>query len=152
MLEELRRLVAEVGALHSKLIMLVGGRDAMNAERLAAFAEEVGLVPLNIGLALGRALSVVPQKQRHLKAVGLLRELVEEHAPGNLLLVSNIELLFDQTLQQDPIDLLKRLAHIRTVVAVWPGECQGGRLSYAPMGHPEHREYGLDGLVPFEIR
>jgi hypothetical protein len=119
---------------------------------LAAFAEDVRLAPLNIGSTLGRALSLVPQKQRHLKVVELLRKVIEQHTPGNLLLVSNIELLFDRALQQDPIDLLKRIAHIRTVVAVWPGEWQGGRLSYAPMGHPEHREYGLEGLVPFEIR
>jgi hypothetical protein len=26
-----------------------------------------------------------------------------------------------------------------------------GRLTYAELGHPEHQDYGLDGLVPFEI-
>ncbi len=152
MLEELKKRVAEVGALHSKLILLVGGEGDRRTEALAAFAAAVGLEPLNIGLALGRALSVVPQKQRHLQTGVLLRELVEQRGPGDLLLVSNTELLFDRCLQQDPIDLLKRLAHVRTVVAVWPGEWRGDRLSYAPLGHPEHREYGHEGLVPFEIR
>jgi hypothetical protein len=152
MLEELRQRVAEVGALHSKLILLVGGERARRTEALAALAVVVGLAPLNIGLALGRALSVVPQKQRHLQTGVLLRDLVEQHALGDLLLVSHTELLFDRSLQQDPIDLLKRIAHVRTVVAVWPGEWQVDRLSYAPLGHPEHREYGLEGLVPFEIR
>ena len=152
MLEELRQRVTAVGALHSKLIMLVGGTEARRAETSMAFAETVGNAPLNVGLALGHALSVVPQKQRPLRTFELLRELVEQYAPGDLLLVSNIELLFDCTLKQDPIDLLKRLAHVRTVVAVWPGEWLASRLSYAPLGHPEHREYGLEGLVLFEIR
>jgi hypothetical protein len=152
MLEELRQRVNAVGALHSKLILLVGGKEASKAEALMAFAEMVEQAPLNIGLAMGRALSVVPQKQRPLRTFELLRELVEQHAPGDLLLASNIELLFDHSLKQDPLDLLKRLAHSRTVVAVWPGEWQSNRLSYAPLGHPEHKEYGLEGLVPFEIR
>lgn len=152
MLEELRQRVNAVGALHSKLILLVGGKESSRAEALMAFAEMVGQAPLNIGLAMGRALSVVAQKQRPLRTFELLRELVEQHAPGELLLTSNIELLFDQTLKQDPLDLLKRLAHSRTVVAIWPGDCLGDRLSYAPLGHPEHKEYGLKGFVPFEIR
>jgi hypothetical protein len=41
-------------------------------------------------------------------------------------------------------------------VAVWPGELQGdartGRLTYADMGHPEHQDYSLAGVVPFEIQ
>jgi hypothetical protein len=152
MLEELRQRVAEVGALHSKLILLVGGEGGRRTEALLAFAAMVGLTPLNIGLALGRALSVVPQKQRHLQTRVLLRELVEQRGRGDLLLVSKTELLFDRSLQQDPVDLLKRMAHVRTVVAVWPGEWQSDRFSYAPLGHPEHREYGLEGLVPFEIK
>jgi hypothetical protein len=152
MLEELRQRVNAVGALHSKLILLVGGKESSSAEALMAFAGLVGQTPLNIGLAMGRALSVIPQKQRPLRTFEVLRELVEQHASAELLLASNIELLFDHTLKQDPLDLLKRLAHSRAVVAVWPGAWQGNRLSYAPLGHPEHKEYGLEGLVPFEIR
>jgi hypothetical protein len=47
---------------------------------------------------------------------------------------------------------LKRHAHARRVIAVWPGELREDRLSYATTGHPEHQDYGIDGLVPFEIR
>ena len=81
----------------------------------------------------------------------ILRELAEQHATGDLLLLDNLELLFDRTLQLDPLDLLKRHAHVKRVVAVWPGELRDGRLTYAEMGHPEHQDYGLAGLVPFEI-
>ncbi|MEF8759847.1 MAG: BREX-3 system P-loop-containing protein BrxF [Candidatus Accumulibacter sp. UW25] len=86
----------------------------------------------------------------------ILRELADQHATGDLLLLDNIELLFDRSLQLDPLDLLKRHAHATRVVAVWPGELQGdtrtGRLTYADMGHPEHQDYSLAGLVPFEIQ
>jgi hypothetical protein len=80
-----------------------------------------------------------------------MRELADEYASGDLVLLDNIELLFDQSLRLDPLDLLKRHAHARRVVSVWPGELRDGRLSYAEMGHPEYQDYGLEGVVPFEI-
>lgn len=41
--------------------------------------------------------------------------------------------------------------HARRVVAVWSGELQEGRLFGATTGYPEHQDYGVDGLVPFDI-
>jgi hypothetical protein len=103
-----------------------------------------------------RSDSATCRGQRHLQTTTILRELADQHAPGDLLLLDNIELLFDRSLQLDPLDLLKRHAHAKRVVAVWPGELQGdartGRLTYADMGHPEHQDYSLAGVVPFEIQ
>ena len=77
--------------------------------------------------------------------------MADEVARHGLLLLDNIELLFDRTLQLNPLDLLKRHAHAGRVIAVWPGQLRENRLSYATTGHPEHQNYGIDGLVPFEI-
>jgi chloramphenicol 3-O-phosphotransferase len=141
MLEKLERLATEVAALHSKLILLVGAPRTGKTALLVAF---------------GKRAKTEPMKQRHLQTTTILRELADQHAPGDLLLLDNIELLFDRSLQLDPLDLLKRHAHARRVVAVWPGELQGdartGRLTYADMGHPEHQDYSLAGVVPFEIQ
>ena len=67
------------------------------------------------------------------------------------LLLDNLELLFEPSLQINPLDLVRRLAHSRRVVAVWPGERRGDRLIYADMSHPEHRDYSQDGVVVLEI-
>jgi hypothetical protein len=156
MIEELERLVDEVGALQSKLVLLIGPPNAGKTALLHSLAKSKGVTPLNIGAELGGRLAGMPQRQRHLQTTAILRELADQHAPGDLLLLDNIELLFDRSLQLDPLDLLKRHAHARRVVAVWPGELQGdartGRLTYADMGHPEHQDYSLAGVVPFEIQ
>jgi hypothetical protein len=156
MISRLETLTSEIGALHSRLILLVGPRRSGKTELLTSFGKRMGVVPLNIGSALGRQLMAIPHKQRHLQAGNLLRELADTHAPGDLLLIDNIELLFDPTLQLSPLDLLKRHAHAKRVVAVWPGELHGdtrtGRLTYAELGHPEHQDYSLAGVVPFEIQ
>lgn len=151
MLEKLAQLVDEVGALHSKLILLVGQPGSGKTDLLAELASQRDMEVLNVGAMVGNRLAAIPQRQRALQTNVILRELADEYANGNLLLLNNIELLFDQTLKLDPLDLLKRRAHARRVVTAWPGELVDGRLNYAQMGHPEYQDYGLDGLVPFEI-
>ena len=156
MIEKLKHLVDEVGALQSKLILLIGPPHSGKTALLRAIAQSKGVTPLNVGAELGCRLASMPQKQRHLQITTILRELADQHATGDLLLMDNIELLFDRSLNLDPLDLLKRHAHAKRVVAVWPGEKQGdartGRLTYADMGHPEHQDYSLAGVVPFEIQ
>jgi hypothetical protein len=153
--EKLERLVDEVAALQSKLILLIGAPQSGKTALLNALANSKGVTPLNVGAELGGRLAGMPQKQRHLQTTTILRELADKHAPTDLLLIDNIELLFDRSLQLDPLDLLKRHAHAKRVVAVWPGELLGdtraGRLTYADMGHPEQQDYSLAGVVAFEI-
>lgn len=152
MIEELDRMVDAIGARQSKLVLIVGSPKAGKSALLRALGEHRGVTPLLVGAALGTRLSAVPQKQRHLQVGTILNELANQHAKDEVSLMDNIELLFDRSLRLDPLDLLKQHAHVRRVVAVWPGESYGGRLTYADMGHPEHQNYGLEGIVTFEIR
>ena len=156
MLPRLKQLIDEVGPLHSKMILLIGPPDCGKTALLSELGDQAGASVMNLGLELGTRLAKLPQKQRRLQAGNLLREIADEHASGDLLLVDNIELLFDASLAINPLDLLKRLAHARRVVAAWPGEHRQGsgapRLTYAETSHPEHRDYSLDGVVPFYIQ
>lgn len=81
----------------------------------------------------------------------ILKEIASHASSQDLLLLENIEILFEPSLQIDPLDILRMLAHSRRVVAVWPGELRGDRLVYADMSHPEHRDYSRDGVVVLEI-
>lgn len=151
MLPKLDGLVDEIAALHSKLVLLVGHPGSGKTKLLGELAATRAARVMNVGAELGARLAALPQRQRVLQANVSMRELADEYASGDLLLLDNIELLFDQSLKLDPLDLLKRHAHARRVVAAWPGQLREGRLSYAEIGHPEYQDYGLDGLVPFEI-
>ena len=152
MIEQLDQLVDEIGALHSKLLIIVGSSQGGKTALLKALALKRDATPLNVSAELAGRLAALSPKQRHLQAVSILRELADQHAKGDLLLMDNLEVLFDKSLQLDPLDLLKRHAHSRRVVAIWPGEVHDSRLTYANMGHPEHQDYALDGVVPFEIQ
>ncbi|GLQ55356.1 BREX-3 system P-loop-containing protein BrxF [Devosia nitrariae] len=151
MIDKLDRLVEDISGLNSKLVLLIGPPRSGKSHLLTQLAARRKVRVLSVGTTLGRELLTVPSTRRHLQAADLLKGQVDAFARDGLSLMDNIELLFDRTLQLNPLDLLKRHAHARRVIAVWPGGLRENRLSYATTGHPECKDYGLDGLVPFEI-
>jgi len=69
-------------------------------------------------------------------------------AQAALVLLDNIEILFDVHLKQDPLRLLQGLSRNRTVVAAWNGSIVDGHMTYAVPDHPEYRRYPIrDFLV-----
>ena len=151
MLAELERLIGEIGDLNSKLVLLVGAGRSGKTKLLRELGAKLNIEPLNVGLELGRRLAATPNKKRGFSAGELLREIADKERADDPLLLDNLELLFEKGLQINPLDLVKRLAHSKRVVAVWPGELRGDRLIYADMSHPEHRDYSRDGAVVLAI-
>ena len=80
-----------------------------------------------------------------------MHELIAQHTLGDLLLIDNIELLFDASLTLNPLDLLKRQAQFKKVIGIWPGDLRDGRLVYAELNHPEYRDYAAEGVVHLRI-
>jgi hypothetical protein len=151
MIERLEKLVDDITSLNSKLVLLIGPPRSGKTALLAQLSQRRNVPVLNVGAALGRQLLTVPSTRRHLQAADLMKDLTDETARQGLLLLDNIELLFDRTLLLNPLDFLKRHAQVRRIICVWPGEVRDGRLSYGRAGHPEYQDYGINGLVPFEI-
>ena len=151
MLAELEQLIGEIGDLNSKLILLVGPSRSGKTQLLRQLCAKLNIEPLNVGLELGRRLAATPNNKRGFSAGELLREIADKERTEDPLLLDNLELLFEPGLQINPLDLVRRLAHSKRVVAVWPGELRGDRLVYADMSHPEHCDYSRDGVVVLEI-
>ena len=151
MLAKLAQLLSEIDDLNSKLVLLVGASHSGKTKLLRELGTKLNIEPLNVGLELGRRLAATPINKRGFSAGELLREIADKERTDDPLLLDKLELLFEKSLQINPLDLVKRLAHSKRVVAVWPGELRGDRLIYADMSHPEHRDYSLDGVVVFEI-
>ena len=152
MLDRLEKLLEEVSDLQNRLLLLVGPAGVGKTELLRSLGERRGTVPVHLGAVLGRRLLGLSQRQRHLRAGSLFREIADTHAPNEPLLLDNIELLFDASLKLNPLELLRQRGHARRVVAVWPGELRAGRLTYARMSHPEHQDYPALGLVVLEVQ
>ena len=61
--------------------------------------------------------------------------------PEPVLTVDNIELLFEPSLQQEPLALLQELSRNKSLIVAWGGSYDEQRrvLTYAEPGHPEYR-------------
>ena len=64
-----------------------------------------------------------------------------------MVLLDNIEILFDVALKQDPLRLLQNLSRNKTVVVAWNGSASGGQITYATPDHPEYRKYAIGDFL-----
>ena len=78
-----------------------------------------------------------------------LVEITETSKP--LMILDNLEILFDNNLQQDALKLIQGLARNSTVLASWNGKISGHKLIYAEPSHPEYQSYDLKDLLIVDI-
>lgn len=128
-----------------RLLLIVGPSGSGKTAALRELAAQLRAPLLNLNLELSRLLLDLTGRQRLLQLPQVLRDAVGEEAP--VVLLDNTEILFDVSLQQDPLRMLQGLSRTRTVVASWNGRVEGGHLFYATPGHPEYRRYPAHELV-----
>jgi hypothetical protein len=144
--EEILRKIHEAAGLYHRLILVVGPPRSGKTQALQEVARASRLPLINVNLEVSRRLLDLTERQRVLQVSALLGDIVATRA-SDIVLLDNLEVLFDVSLQQDPLRMLQQLARTRTVVAAWNGRLQDGYLTYAVPDHPESRRYPALGLL-----
>jgi len=141
------RRIGEASGLYYRLVMLVAPPGAGKTAALQDVHERTAAPLVNVNLELSRRMLDLTERQRALQVPRLLADLVGASS-GDVILLDNIEMLFDVSLKQDPLRLLEGLSRSRTVVAAWSGTIDAVHLVYATAEHPEYRRYPVrDFLV-----
>ena len=135
--------------LYYRLILVVGPPKSGKTTALRIIQERTGAPLRNVNLELSRRMLDLTAKQQILRIADLLAEVVRMENP-DLVLLDNLELLFDTTLKQDPLRLLLSQSRNRTIVAGWRGEVRNGYLVYAKPDHAEYRRYPLGDFICIE--
>ena len=152
--DQILRAIETVAGLYHRLVIVVGGPATGKTAALQAVSERVGATRINLNLELSRRLMDLTARQRTLHLPALLNDIIAA-VPGDMLLLDNIEILFDTALQQDPLSRLQAVSRNHTVVAAWNGavardERGHASLTYAVPSHPEYRRYPASNLVLIE--
>ncbi len=130
-----------------RLVLLVGPSGTGKTGVLRQLAESQGCPYLNVNLHLSQRMLELPRSRRPRQVDRIVSGLVDEH-PGDVLVLDNLEILFDPSLQIDPMRLLKSVSRKQTIAAAWSGTLHDGSLTYAEPDHPEYRSYrDVDVLV-----
>jgi hypothetical protein len=96
--------------LHNKLILLIGAPGSGKTKLLTELACSRDTPALSVGATFGAHLAALSYRQRQLQSMSILRDIAGLHTKLNLLLVDNIEILFDRSLKLDPLGF-KVLSH-----------------------------------------
>ena len=145
-LDKIRRSLDVADGLYHRLVLIVGATGSGKTNLLRQIAEDCGSSVLNVNLLLSGKLLELTTRQRSLGLPSILHQIMDQVKPP--LVLDNLEILFDKTLQQDPLRLLQGISRNRVVVASWNGRLISGKLLYAAAGHPEYRCYeAVDALM-----
>jgi len=144
--EEIIDKVNQAHELYHQLVLVVGPSGSGKTSLLQEVSKQTGFRYINLNLELSRALLELTERQRILKLPLLLDEIVGK-MDDQVVLIDNIEILFEVSLKQDPLRLLQQISRNRTLVAAWNGTIAGGYLTYAATNHPEYRRYPAHDLL-----
>ena len=143
--------IVGVAKLYYRLILVIAPAAAGKTTSLRDVRDRTGAPLVNVNLELSRRMLELTERQRSLQALGHLREIVA-NCDGEMILLDNIEVIFDVTLKQDPLRLLQGLSRNKTIVAAWNGTIVDNSLIYGVPTHPEYRRYPIqDFLVASEV-
>lgn len=141
------RRMSQAAELYHRLVLLVAPAGAGKTAALQDVHERTAAPLVNVNLDLSRRMLDLTERQRALQLPRLLAEIVAASV-ADVILLDNLEVLFDISLKQDPLRLLQGLSRNKTVVAAWGGSIDGEHMIYATPDHPEYRRYPLrDFLV-----
>ena len=139
--------IDQAAELYHRLVMLVAPAGSGKTAALQDVHARTMAPLVNVNLELSRRMLDLTERQRALQLPRLLAEIVGTSA-ADVVLLDNIEVLFDVSLKQDPLRLLQGLSRNKTVVAAWSGSIDGEHMVYATPDHPEYKRYPLrDFLV-----
>ena len=138
--------IGQAADLYHRLVILVAPAGAGKTATLQDVHERIAAPLVNVNLELSRRLLDLTERRRALQLSGLLEEILGSSAT-DVVLLDNMEVLFDVSLKQDPLRLLQGLSRNKTVVAAWSGTIDGGHLVYATPDHPEYRRYPVRDVL-----
>jgi Cdc6-like AAA superfamily ATPase len=137
---KLQQAIEQAAIQYFRLVILAGVPGSGKTAALQSVAERHGYPLVNVNLELSKRMLELTRTHRSRQVERLLKELIAA-APGDVVLLDNLEILFDTSLEVEPLRLLQISSRNRTIVASWNGSFQGGTLTYAEPGHPEFIQF-----------
>ena len=146
-LTEIEEAIRQASSQYYRLVILAGVPGSGKTASLQSVAHRAGCPVVNVNLELSRKMLELTRSQRSRQVEPLLKSVIAS-APGEVVLLDNLEILFDTGLEVEPLRLLQVSSRNRTVVATWSGTYVGKTLTYAEPGHPEFVQFkNVDAVV-----
>lgn len=132
--------VAQAADQYYRLVIVAGVPGTGKTAMTQSLAIAHGYPIVNVNLELSKRLLELTRVQRSRQVEKIIKEVVA-NVEGEVVILENIELLFDTSLEIEPLRLLQGLSRNRTIVATWNGTYENETLVFAQPGHPEYAQF-----------
>ena len=147
--QKIKEYLESMEGLYYQLILVVGQSGTGKTNLLQNIARKFNKSLININLTISKEYMELTKKQRKLEVAKTLDKIVGKS--DGIILLDNIEILFDNDLEQNPLRLLQGLARKRKIVASWGGMYKDGKISYAEPWHHEYRKYDAKDILIVDL-
>ena len=144
--ERILNKIQDATQLYYRLIFLVAPSGSGKTALLQAVHHRINAPMVNVNLELSRLMLDLNERQRILQMPRLLGDILNKSL-ADVVLLDNIEILFDVSLKQDPLRLLQGISRNKTIVSSFNGTVDAEHLVYATPDHPEYKRYPLRDLL-----
>ena len=146
LVDKIIKKIGQAAELYYSLVIVVASAGAGKTVALQNVHARTTAPLINVNLDLSRRMLDLTDRQRTLQLPRLITEIVGA-SEADVVLLDNIEILFDVSLKQDPLRLLQGLSRNKTVVAAWSGSINGEYMVYATPDHPEYKRFPLQDFL-----
>jgi len=137
---QIEQAIQQAASQYFRLVILAGAPGSGKTAALQSVAQQAGCELVNTNLELSKKMLELTRTQRSRQVERLLKEIIAVQ-PGDVVILDNLEILFDTDLEVEPLRLLQVSSRNRIIVASWNGSYVNGTLTYAEPGHPEFAQF-----------
>ena len=137
---QLEQAIQQAASQYFRLVILAGAPGAGKTAALQTAAKKAGCELVNVNLELSKKMLELTRTQRSRQVERLFKEVIAAQ-PNDVVILDNLEILFDTDLEVEPLRLLQVSSRNRTILASWNGSYVNGTLTYAEPGHPEFAQF-----------
>lgn len=150
--DEVVRKMKDVGTMSHRLVLVIGPAGSGKTRVLKEVQRLTGAPRVNVTLEMSKRLLNLQEKERSLRAEAVFENMLsgfcrEDGTHFETVLLDNIEILFDPSLELDSLQLIQNASRNRTLVVGWPGCVKDGVLTYAEPDHPRYQRHEVKELV-----
>ncbi len=117
---------------------------------ISGVQEKLDIPAINISLVLSKELLELSITDRQYLTPEILKNIITNY-PEPILFLYNIEVIFESSLRQEPVLLLRKLSLIKNLLVHYPGEFDGRYLVYSEPGHKEYLKYPVSIDMVIEL-
>jgi len=140
--EQVLSKIDHIYELYHRLMIISAPTGSGKTRALQEVHRQLKTPLINLNLEISRRMLDLTERQRAVQIPRLLGDMINT-VKESIILIDNIEILFDVALKQDPLRLLQGLSRNHTIIVSWNGSIENGFLTYAVPGHPEYKLYQL---------